>query len=95
MVTNADLETTKSKDFIEQMRGHKEIRYRIRKLTPRECFRLQGVDDKDIDTLQNASISNSQLYKLAGNSITVDVLYHLFRKLYVDKGSEMQQQTLF
>lgn len=70
-------------------------RYRIRKLTPRECFRLQGVDDKDIDTLQNASISNSQLYKLAGNSITVDVLYHLFRKLFVDKGSEMQQQTLF
>lgn len=70
-------------------------RYRIRKLTPRECFRLQGVDDKDIDTLQNASISNSQLYKLAGNSITVDVLYHLFRKLYVDKSSEMQQQTLF
>lgn len=70
-------------------------RYRIRKLTPRECFRLQGVDDKDIDTLQNASISNSQLYKLAGNSITVDVLYHLFRKLFVDKGSELQQQTLF
>lgn len=70
-------------------------RYRIRKLTPRECFRLQGVDDKDIDTLQNASISNSQLYKLAGNSITADVLYHLFRKLFVDKGSELQQQTLF
>lgn len=70
-------------------------RYRIRKLTPRECFRLQGVNDKDIDTLQNASISNSQLYKLAGNSITVDVLYHLFRKLFVDKGSELQQQTLF
>lgn len=95
MLTDADLETTKTKEFIEQVRGHEEMRYRIRKLTPRECFRLQGVDDKDIDTLQNASISNSQLYKLAGNSITVDVLYHLFRKLFVDKGSEMQQQTLF
>ena len=97
MVTDADLETTKSKEFIEQIRGHEELRYRIRKLTPRECFRLMGVDDADIDKLMNASISNSQLYKCAGNSIVVDVLYHLFRKLYVDKGCEQEnfQQTLF
>jgi predicted transposase YbfD/YdcC len=40
MVTNADLETTKTKEFIEQMRGHKQMQYRIRKLTERECFRL-------------------------------------------------------
>lgn len=73
------------------------VRYRIRKLTPRECFRLMGVDDADIDKLMNASISNSQLYKCAGNSIVVDVLYHLFRKLFVDKGCEQEnfQQTLF
>lgn len=72
-------------------------RYRIRKLTPRECFRLMGVDDADIDKLMNASISNSQLYKCAGNSIVVDVLYHIFRKLYIDKGCEKEghQQTLF
>lgn len=97
MVTDADLETTKSKEFIEQIRGHEELRYRIRKLTPRECFRLMGVDDADIDKLMNASISNSQLYKCAGNSIVVDVLYHLFRKLYIHKGCEKDnfQQTLF
>jgi DNA (cytosine-5)-methyltransferase 1 len=97
MLTDADLETTKTKEFIEQVRGHEEMRYRIRKLTPRECFRLMGVDDADIDKLMNASISNSQLYKCAGNSIVVDVLYHLFRKLYVDKGCEQEnfQQTLF
>ena len=73
------------------------VHYRIRKLTPRECFRLMGVDDADIDKLMNASISNSQLYKCAGNSIVVDVLYHIFRKLYVDKGCEQEnfQQTLF
>lgn len=72
-------------------------KYRIRKLTVREVFRLMGVDDADIDKLMNASISNSQLYKCAGNSIVVDVLYHLFRKLYVDKGCEQEnfQQTLF
>jgi site-specific DNA-cytosine methylase len=97
MLTDADLETTKTKEFIEQVRGHEEMRYRIRKLTPRECFRLMGVDDADIDKLMNASISNSQLYKCAGNSIVVDVLYHLFRKLYIDKGCEQEnfQQTLF
>jgi site-specific DNA-cytosine methylase len=97
MLTDADLETTKTKEFIEQVRGHEEMRYRIRKLTPRECFRLMGVDDADIDKLMNASISNSQLYKCAGNSIVVDVLYHLFRKLYIDKGCEKDnfQQTLF
>lgn len=71
--------------------------YRIRKLTPRECFRLMGVDDADIDKLLSAGISNSQLYKCAGNSIVVDTLYHLFRKLFCDKESEeaTYQQTLF
>ena len=57
-------------------------KYRIRKLTPRECFRLMGVDDTDIDAIQQAGISNSQQYKLAGNSIVVDVLYHIFRKAF-------------
>jgi DNA (cytosine-5)-methyltransferase 1 len=95
MVTNADLETTKTKDFIEQMRGHQEMRYRIRKLTPRECFRLMGVDDKDIDTIQGAGISNSQMYKMAGNSIVVDTLYHLFRKMFCETENEQQQMTLF
>lgn len=69
--------------------------YRIRKLTPRECFRLMGVEDADIDKLLSAGISNSQLYKCAGNSIVVDTLYHIFRKAYIDTGNDNQQQTLF
>ena len=71
--------------------------YRIRKLTPRECFRLMGVGDKDIDTIQAAGISNSQQYKMAGNSIVVDVLYHLFRKMFVEVEGETQgtQLTMF
>ena len=44
---------------------------RLRKLTPRECFRLMGVSEENIDKLLNAGISDSQLYKLAGNSIVV------------------------
>lgn len=97
MLTYADLETTKTKEFIEQVRGHEEMRYRIRKLTPRECFRLMGVDDADIDKIQGAGISNSQQYKMAGNSIVVDTLYHLFHKLFVDKDCEREgyQQSLF
>jgi DNA (cytosine-5)-methyltransferase 1 len=52
-------------------------RFRIRKLTPRECFRLMGVSDSDIDKIQAAGISNSQQYKMAGNSIVVDCMKFL------------------
>lgn len=70
--------------------------YRIRKLTPRECFRLMGVDDADIDKIQAAGISNSQQYKMAGNSIVVDNLYHIFRTMFVDKPTrQLKQLTLF
>lgn len=69
--------------------------YRIRKLTPRECFRLQDVDDEDIDKIFAAGISNTQCYKLAGNSITVAPLYHIFRKLFIEKENENKQLTLF
>lgn len=53
--------------------------YRIRKLTARECFRLMGVKDEQFNRLHD--ISNSQLYKLAGNSIVVDVLER-YLKIY-------------
>ena len=71
------------------------MEYRIRKLTERECFRLMDVDDADIDKIQAAGISKSQQYKMAGNSIVVSCLYHIFRKLFVDKGCEGLQLELF
>ena len=46
--------------------------YRIRKLTPRECFRLQGFPDELFDKAQEVN-SDSQLYKQAGNAVTVNV----------------------
>lgn len=58
---------------------------RIRKLTPKECFRLMGFDDKDLDILVENGISNTQLYKMAGNSIVVDVLEKLFESLLLKK----------
>ena len=56
--------------------------YRIRKLTPRECFRLMGMSDDDIDKIQAIGISNTQQYKMAGNSIVVDVLEAIFKNLF-------------
>lgn len=72
-----------------------EVKCRIRKLTPRECFRLMDCDDEVIDKIQEAGISNSQQYKLAGNSIVVNVLFHLFRKLFTETENEYNQLTLF
>lgn len=114
MLTDATIEETKTTLFIEQMRGHmeqkkqinlpdelKNKRFRIRKLTPRECFRLMGVADDDIDKIQGANISNSNQYKLAGNSIVSGgvyrddkgnwdgVLYNLFRKMFIETSPDI------
>ncbi|MCT3078260.1 DNA (cytosine-5-)-methyltransferase [Leuconostoc citreum] len=51
--------------------------YRIRKLTPRECWRLQAFPDELFDKAQQAGLSDSQLYKQAGNSVTVNVIEYI------------------
>lgn len=55
--------------------------FRVRKLTPKECYRLMGFTDEQFDRSQTFS-SDSQLYKQVGNSIVVDVLYYIFGKLF-------------
>lgn len=70
-------------------------KYRIRKLTPTECFRLMDVDDNDIEKMKQAGIAKTNLYKLAGNSIVVSCMFHLFRKLFIEKDNENQQLELF
>ena len=67
--------------------------YRIRKLTPRECWRLMGVKDEQYDKLHD--ISNTQLYKMAGNSIVVDVLMGIFKNLLLSDEGTSGQLTLF
>lgn len=64
--------------------------FHIRKLTPRECWRLMGVKDEQFDRL--SGISNSQLYKLAGNSIVVNVLEAIFRNLFIETNIEKTGQ---
>ena len=55
--------------------------FRIRKLTPKECWRLMGFKDTSFDKAKEAGISNSQLYKQAGNSIVVNVLEGILKNL--------------
>lgn len=70
--------------------------FRIRKLTPRECFRLMDVSDADFDKLlvvettgkdnkPKRVISDSQLYKMAGNSIVVACMELIFENLFFPK----------
>ena len=66
------------------------VTLRIRKLTPKECWRLMGFDDTDFEKAEAVN-SNTQLYKQAGNSIVVNVLEAIFNKLFHDtKGEKME-----
>lgn len=56
---------------------------RIRKLTPRECLRLMGWSDDQIDKIQAAKVSGTQQYKQAGNGIVVQVLEAIFKALFL------------
>lgn len=53
----------------------------IRKLTPNECWRLQGFSDDQFEKAKQAGVSNSQLYKQAGNAVTVDVVEQIGERL--------------
>lgn len=63
-------------------------RIRIRKMTPTEALRLMDVDDSNIEKIKSAGIAKTNLYKLAGNSIVVSCLYHIFRRLFLPDQTE-------
>ncbi len=78
-------------------------RIRVRKMVPREALRLMDVDDSDIDKIENTeetvtlkdgtvktkkAISKTAMYKIAGNSIVVSCLYHIFRTLFISDQPE-------
>lgn len=84
-----DIPSNKLKYEFSLASGNKEFldqkwieNLKIRKLTPKECWRLMGFDDCDIDKCIAANISNTQLYKQAGNSIVVNVLEAIFKNLF-------------
>ena len=66
---------------------------RIRKLTPKECWRLMDFTDEEFEAAEKAGVSKTQLYKQAGNSIVVSCLAHIFRELL--KGTEYEPEEGF
>lgn len=68
---------------------------RYRNLTPKEYFRLMGFTDADVELLELNGISKTQLYKMAGNSIPVKMLEHLFKQLYPqNKVADLKMKAL-
>ena len=80
--------------------NHILSQYRIRKLTPKECWRLMGFTDEEFEKAAAVN-SNTQLYKQAGNSIVVDVLVAIFSEMInsledkTPKYQHMEQMSLF
>ena len=83
IITKKQLQTLKTTlDVGVVVEKKQESSLKIRKLTPLECWRLMGFDDSDFYKAQGAGISNTQLYKQAGNSIVVNVLERIFINLF-------------
>lgn len=91
----------------EQLLEYFSGRVRVRKMTPKTAFRLMDLDDSDIDKIMNAeetvtlkngttktrkAISKTACYKLAGNSIVVSCLYHIFRTLFIPDQPENKRE---
>lgn len=70
------------------------FRMRIRRLTPKECFRLMDVPDESIDKIQEAGISKTQQYKIAGNSIVTRCMTGIFKNLFVTNGKKYKNGQL-
>lgn len=66
---------------------------RVRKLTPRECFRLMGVRESNVDSILGCGVAKTKLYGLAGNSIVVDVLAYIFAELF--HFNELREEFIF
>lgn len=89
-VYNTDLSPTLTTNKGEGIKILQNNDYRIRKLTPLECWRLMGFSDNDYYAAKSVEISDAQLYKQAGNSIVVTVLEGIFRNLFFKKHRRKQ-----
>lgn len=87
-VYNTELSPTLTTNKGEGIKILQNEDYRIRKLTPLECWRLMGFSDNDYYAAKSVDISDAQLYKQAGNSIVVTVLEAIFRQLFLKKHSK-------
>lgn len=91
--------TIMNKEIIHTAPNGKKYSIQIRKYTPRDCFRLMGVHEADIDQLLSKEktgqliISKSKLYALAGNSIVTNCLTAIFEELIFPSGNHYHDKT--
>lgn len=96
-ITNIDKKRgTVQKEMIPTLKTNLDIgvvvkNLKIRKLTPKECFRLMGFNDEEFERAAKVN-SNAQLYKQAGNSIVVNVLQAIFKNLLMKEGKIMEKK---
>lgn len=85
-ITANESKGTTLEDFLKKKRRQlvTDKTFRIRRLTPLECYRLMGFKDEDFRRIKIAGISDTQAYRQAGNSIVVDVLEAVFEKLFLN-----------
>lgn len=96
---NMTFVTIMNKEIIHTAPNGKKYSIQIRKYTPRDCFRLMGVHEADIDKLLSKEktgqliISKSKLYALAGNSIVTNCLTAMFEELIFPSGNHYHDKT--
>ena len=88
-IGDKDMEEEKT----EEVQEEKKTKYAIRKLTPKECFRLMNFSDEDFEKAKAVN-SNSQLYKQAGNSIVRAVLIAIFSQLGIQDHKKWNEMTV-
>ena len=90
-VTNT-LTTVPKDNYVIELDNETLVRFR--RLTPLECFRLMGFSDEEFARI-SGELSNTQLYKIAGNSSVVDVLYAIFKNLFFPDANVFVERGLF
>lgn len=88
------VEKCESRPSVDWVKGVKEQYFRIRRLTPTEAFRLMDVDNGNIEKIKAAGISDTQMYKLAGNSIVVAPMAGILKNLLLRDECETNEPVL-
>ena len=87
------VETRNRAKYLEiDKKKYNKLDFEIRKLTPRECFRLMGLSEEQINKIQQTGLSDSAQYKLAGNSIVVNVLEGIFKNLFINNSNSLDNR---
>lgn len=78
----------------ENGKDDENLYFRVRRLTPRECWRLQAFEDELFDRAKAAGVSDTQLYKQAGNAVTVNIVYEIGKRIQEEYGLGRRDRAL-